>query len=102
MHPLVITIIKTSKDYFLKSCASTIIIIGSTVVASYGIAIVAPEETVADAAVADEKYGGEENETADGAGLALQEESDQIEDHEHDVSLEESRIHGLWYQEYGY
>jgi hypothetical protein len=60
----------------------------SSIVAVDGITVVAPEEAIAEAGVADEKDGGEEDDAADGAGLPLEEEPRQVEDHEHDVGLE--------------
>lgn len=62
----------------------------------------APEQTIAHAAVADEKDGGEEHQTANGARLPFQKESDQIQDNEHDMRLHEGRIGGFRYQQYGY
>ena len=41
------------------------------------------QEAVPPAAVADEEEGSEEDEGADGAGLPLQQEAEQVEPHEH-------------------
>lgn len=68
------------------------------VVASYCVAVCAPQQAVAAAAVANKEDSGEEHQAADGAGLALQEEADQVERHEHYVGLQQRRVHGFWYQ----
>lgn len=59
---------------------------------------VAPKYAVPDATVAYQGYGCEEYEAADGAGLSLQEESDQVEDYEHHVRFHQGRIRGFRYQ----
>jgi len=71
-----------------------------TVVASYCVTICAPEQAIAYSTVADKEDSGEEHETTDGAGLAFQEESNQIKCHEHDMGLQQRRINGFRYQEH--
>jgi len=70
------------------------------IIASYCVAVCAPEQTVADAAVANKEDGSEEHEAADGARFAFQEESDQIKCHEHDVGLQQCGVHGFRYEQY--
>lgn len=62
---------------------------------------VAPEYAIAHATVADEEHGCEEYQAADGAWLTLEEETDQIENDEHDVGLHEGWIRWLRDQEHG-
>lgn len=59
------------------------------------------EDAVPHAAVADEEDGGDEHQAANGARLALQEESGQVEDHEHHVILNQRQVHGLGYEQHG-
>ena len=50
------------------------------------------QEAVPPAAVADEEEGSEEDEGADGAGLSLQQEAEQVEAHEHRVVEPQRRV----------
>lgn len=70
------------------------------VVTSYCITICAPEQTIAYSTVADEEDSSEKHKAADGTGLALQEEPNQIKCHEHNVGLQQRRVHGFWNQQY--
>lgn len=53
------------------------------------------QEAVAPAAVADQEERGQEHQGADGAGLALQQEAEQVEAHEHAVVEPEGRVERL-------
>jgi len=70
------------------------------VVASYCVTICAPEQAIAYSTVADKEDSGEEHETADGAGLAFQEEPNQIKCHKHDVGLQQRWINGFRNQQH--
>lgn len=59
------------------------------------------EDAVSHAAVADEKHSGEEHQAANGARLPLQEETHQVEDHEHHVILDQREVHGLGNEQHG-
>lgn len=51
----------------------------------------APKQTITDAAIADEKDGGEKDEAANGARFTFQEETNQIQNDEHNM-----RLHECW------
>lgn len=70
-------------------------------VTAFHVTVVSPEEAVSDAAVADEEHGRQEEQTADGAGLALEEEPDKVQHHEHNVRVHQRRVHGLGNQQDG-
>lgn len=57
------------------------------IVTSYCVTICAPEQAIAYSTVTNEEDSSEEHKTADSTGLALQEESNQIKCHEHNVGL---------------
>lgn len=54
------------------------------------------EEAVAPATVADEEKGSQEDQGTDGAGLSLQQETQQVEAHEHGVVEPQRRVQRLW------
>lgn len=64
-------------------------------VTAFHVAVVSPEQAVSDAAVANEEHGRQEEQAADGARLALQEEPDKVQHHEHDVRVHQRRVHGF-------
>lgn len=70
-------------------------------VTPFHVAVVRPEQAVSDAAVADEENGRQEKQAADGARLALEEEPDKVQHHEHDVRVHQRRVHGLGNQQDG-
>lgn len=53
------------------------------------------EEAVAPATVADEEEGSQEDQGTDGAGLSLQQETQQVEAHEHGVVEPQRRVQRL-------
>lgn len=53
------------------------------------------EEAVAPATVADEEKGSQEDQGTDGAGLPLQQETQQVEAHEHGVVEPQRRVQRL-------
>ena len=73
----------------------------SSVLAAVRIAHVIPEDAVAKATVTYQEHGRHEDEAADGAGLALQEEADHVEQHEHDVGVEQRGVQRLGDQQDG-
>lgn len=58
------------------------------------------QEAVAPAAVADQEQRGKEHQGADGAGLALQQEAEQVEAHEHAMVEPERRVERLGDEQY--
>lgn len=78
----------------LKSYA---LIVYSTVITSYSITIITPEQTVSYSTVTNEKDSSQKNQAAHGTWLSFQEESNQVEYHEHDMSLQQGWIHRFWY-----
>lgn len=64
--------------------------------AGHGVAVDEQgKDAVSHAAVADEEHGRDEHETADRARFAFQEESGQVQDHEHHVILDQGQVHRL-------
>lgn len=59
------------------------------------------EEAVAPATVADEEKGGQKDQGADGAGLSLQQETQQVEAHEHGVVEPQRRVQRLGDEQHG-
>lgn len=59
------------------------------------------QEAVAPAAVADEEERGEEDQGADGAGLPLQQEAEQVEAHEHGVVEPQRRVQRFGDEQHG-
>lgn len=62
-----------------------------------------PEQTVSSkSAVTQESHGSDKNHTANCAGFSLEEETDEVKRHEHDVCLEQRRIYWFGNQQHGY
>jgi len=67
-----------------------------------GVAVGAPEETVADAGVAEEGDCDEEDKGADRARLPFQEKSSQVQHHEHHVVVQQGRVNWFRQQQHWY
>lgn len=59
------------------------------------------QETVAPAAITDEKQGCQENQSTDCARLPFQKKAEQVEAHEHGVAEPQGRVEGLGDEEDG-
>lgn len=64
-------------------------------VAPVHVAVVRPEQAAAQAAVAYQQHGREEQHAADGARLPLEEEAQQVQRDEHRVRGHQRRVHRL-------
>ncbi len=64
------------------------------------VLVVVPKQAVAVARRADQKHGKDEDQAADGAGLAFEEKGEQVQDHEHDVVVEQGRVDRLGDQQH--
>lgn len=62
---------------------------------------IAPKQTVATAAVANQEHSREEHNAANGARFPFKEESDEVQDNKHDVGLHQSWIRRLWDEQHG-
>lgn len=58
------------------------------------------QKAIAPATVADEEEGSEEDQRADGAGLSLQQEAEQVEAHKHGVVEPQRWVQRLWDEQY--
>lgn len=67
---------------------------------SIGRITIAPEQTIANATVTNQKDGRKKDQAANGARFPFQEESDQVQHNEHDVRLHQCRIRWLRYQQH--
>lgn len=78
-------------------------VLKSSILTTVCITHIIPQNTVAKAAVAYKEDRRNEYQTADGAWFALQEKADHVQQHEHDMCVQESRIQRLrneknWYK----